>query len=564
MRSTFLMLLISTGLLLSQDLAKTAREFSSLESVLHKSQLQPLPESPVLEGPVDAAEYILGPGDVLSIIILTTPEVRHQIMVDPEGNLSIPNVGTLMVADLSLADARGKIMNLLAAKYTSREITISLSTLRNFRVSVTGAVYKPGLVTVSGSQRVSDAITLAGGLKKKLSILSQTQQTQLDTPMRSEITMQTSQIQEEALLRQNEASQRNIVVQRKHGGRIPADLLRYQLTGDLEANPFLRNGDVIIVPSRQESGSQIDVNGAVKAPAIFEYAVGDRLGDLLRMVHGFTSDADSSYIEIVRFSGKGSLATTLRVDLTDPLNWQLPLQPDDRLYVRSLAKYHEQSNVEVVGEVLRPGHYAIGQKSSHLSEVIAQAGGFTSEASLKNAYVIRRADEDTRDPEFERLKKMNVAEMTINEREYFKIKSRELVGGMGVDFVALFENKDHTQDILLRDRDLIIIPAQEQTVKLTGQVVNPGLYIYKPGQTLNYYLQEAGGYNWNVRKSKVRIIKNKTGEWMKPNDDTIIEVGDTIFVPERPERDWWMIAKDLITVGAQMATIYLVIQQAVN
>jgi len=159
---------------------------------------------------------------------------------------------------------------------------------------------------------------------------------------------------------------------------------------------------------------------------------------------------------------------------------------------------------------------------------------------------------------------MNVAEMTVNEREYFKIKSRELVGGMGVDFVALFDHKDHTQDILLRDRDLIIVPAQEQTVKLTGQVVNPGLYIYKPGQTLNYYLQEAGGYNWNVRKSKVRIIKNKTGEWMKPNDNTIIEVGDTIFVPEKPERDWWLIAKDLITVGAQMATIYLVIQQAVN
>ncbi len=564
MRSTFLMLLVSTGLLLGQDLGKTAREFSGLESVLRKSEMQPLPESPVLEGPVDAAEYILGPGDVLSIVILATPEVRHQIMVDPEGNLSIPNVGTLAVADLSLADARSQIMNLLRAKYTSREMTISLFTLRTFRVSVAGAVYKPGLVTVSGLQRVSDAVTLAGGLKKKLSVLSQTQQTQLDTPMRTEITMQTSQIQEEALLRQSEASQRNIVVQRKHGGRMAADLLRYQLTGDLEANPYLRNGDVIIVPSRQESGSQIDVNGAVKAPAIFEYAAGDRLGDLLRMAHGFTSDADSSYLEIVRFSGKGSLATTLHVDLTDPQNWQLPLQPDDRLYVRAFAKYHEQSNVEVVGEVLRPGLYAIGQKSSHLSEVIAQAGGFTSEASLKNAYVIRRADEDTRDPEFERLKKMNVAEMTINEREYFKIKSRELVGGMGVDFVALFEHKDHTQDIVLRDRDLIIIPAQEQTVKLTGQVVNPGLYIYKPGQTMKYYLQEAGGYNWNVRKTKVRIIKNKTGEWMKPNDDTVIEVGDTIFVPEKPERDWWMIAKDLITVGAQMATIYLVIQQAVN
>jgi len=203
-------------------------------------------------------------------------------------------------------------------------------------------------------------------------------------------------------------------------------------------------------------------------------------------------------------------------------------------------------------------------QNTKLSEIIARAGGFTSAASLQNSYLLRRTREDVLDLEYERLKKMTVAEMTEQERAYFKIKSRERAGSMGVDFVALFERKDTRQDVILRNRDLIAIPPQEKTVKITGQVINPGLFPYEPGRTIGYYIQRAGGYNWNVRKNKVRVIKGSTGEWMKPNRNTIIEVGDTIFVPEKAERDYWTLARDLITVTAQLATIYLVIERAAS
>jgi polysaccharide biosynthesis/export protein len=562
MRKPFLLLLFSLTAIYAQDLAKSAREFSGLETALRKTDIQPLPTAPILEQPVNPDQYILGPGDVLSVLILSTTEVRHQIMVDPEGRLLIPNVGSLAVAGLTLSRARENMVEKIGAKYLSKEISVSLQQLRLFRVSVTGAVYKPGLVTVSALYRASDAIDLAGGLKKKLAVVSQTQQTQVQSPMRSEYNVQTMQVAEEALLHQGEASQRNIVIRRANGLELKADLLRYQLTGKVDANPWLQDGDVIFVPNRQNNGSYIIVNGAVKAPNVFEYAPGDRISDILELTHGYATDADSSFMEIVRFNDGGSQANTIRVNLTDKSNMEFPIRPDDRLYVRALVDYHEQSNVEVIGEVISPGHYAITMNETRLSHIIAQAGGFTRQASLKNAYVIRRADEDTRDPEFERLKKMEVMEMTENEREYFKIKTRERIGGMGVDFVALFEHKDKAQDVVLRDRDFIVVPAQEQTVKITGQVINPGLYIYKPNMTLSYYLKEAGGYNWNARKNKIRIIKSKTGEWMKPNDNAIIEVGDTIFVPEKPERDFWVLAKDLITVVAQLATIYLVVDNA--
>jgi len=130
---------------------------------------------------------------------------------------------------------------------------------------------------------------------------------------------------------------------------------------------------------------------------------------------------------------------------------------------------------------------------------------------------------------------------------------------MGVDFVALFEKGDKSQDVILRDHDLIHIPAQEMTVKVTGQVLNPGLYPYKPNMNVKHYLTEAGGFNWNARKSRVRLIRSQTGEWAKPDDDTAVEIGDTIFIPEKPERDYWQLSRDLIAVAAQLATIFLVI-----
>ena len=153
---------------------------------------------------------------------------------------------------------------------------------------------------------------------------------------------------------------------------------------------------------------------------------------------------------------------------------------------------------------------------------------------------------------------MLVADMTTIEREYFKSKSRERQGVAAVDFLQLFEKKDKSVDILLQDKDLIVIPAKEFIVNVSGQIIKPGLITYSPNKDTKYYIEKAGGYNFNAMKSEVRVIKASTGEWLKPDNKTIIEMGDTIFVPEKPERDNWRIFRDIVAVAAQVATIYLV------
>jgi protein involved in polysaccharide export with SLBB domain len=551
---------------LAQDVLQNLLEKDLQDKLTERPATAPAMASTIaLEEAIDPAEYFVGPGDQFFIQVGSMSSDHLELPVSPEGELIVPAVGAIPVANLALQDARKLVKERMSAKYVSREIGVHLIRPRTFKVSVAGAVQNPGLVEVNGTSRAAEAIDLAGGLLQPIKVQASLQQISVQTPALEQSALKQTKMAPASEYQVFSGSRRNIVIKRRNGESVPVDLQRFSLTGDRRANPYLRDGDVIFVPNEENSAGRVYLAGALKNPGIFEYAPGDCIGDLIEMAHGFTTDADSSKIELVRFRGKSSKTIREMISLAidnpqaraQTLNY--PLQPDDRLFVRFQYKFHETRNVEIKGEVRYPGFYALEDSSIHLSEMIARAGGITREASLKNAFIQRRAEEDVSDPEFERLKKMAVLEMTESERDYFKIKSRERIGGMGVDFTALFERGDKSQDVILRDHDLIFIPAQEQTVKVTGQVINPGLYTYKPNQTVKYYLAEAGGYNWNARKSRMRIIRSQTGEWAKPNDDTIVEIGDTIFVPEKPERDYWKLSRDLIAVAAQVATIFLVV-----
>jgi len=559
-------LLALTQSILAQDPLQSMMEKNLRDRMSERSTQAPsLLTAMALEKEVDPDEYYVGPGDQFLIQIGGAGSDNIETTVSPEGELIITAVGAIPVANKTLTEAKRITQEYLSVKYVSKTIGIHLVKPRLFKVSVTGAILEPGSVEVTAMSRAAEAIDLAGGLKQRMTVETLMKQVTIKSPVKEETSLQTTKPNPQVKYESYAGSQRNILIKRRTGESVPVDLQKFNLTGDLKANPFLRDGDVIIVPTEETSAGRVYIAGALKNPDIFEFAPGDCVGDLITMAHGFTTDADSSKIELVRFKGTGSNTTRelLHLPADNPQarerSMRFPLQPDDRLFVRFQYKFHETRNIEIEGEVLYPGFYALEEGEIRLSEMIERAGGFSSEASLKNAYIQRRAQEDVLDPEYERLKKMTVLEMTESERDYFKIKSRERTGGMGVDFVALFEKGDKSQDVILRDHDLIHIPAQEMTVKVTGQVLNPGLYPYKPNMNVKHYLTEAGGFNWNARKSRVRLIRSQTGEWAKPDDDTAVEIGDTIFIPEKPERDYWQLSRDLIAVAAQLATIFLVI-----
>jgi protein involved in polysaccharide export with SLBB domain len=546
----------------AQDFS-TLTSLSDLQKKAKSSPLQ-LPESPEIEHPVDENVYVVGPGDVLTILVGGSEDLGGQIMISPEGHLFMPSTGGIPVAGKTLADAKKKIIDAMKSTVSTDDIQISLFRVRTFKVTVSGAVNYPGLVPVNAQARVSDAISMAGGLvetpppfPKPVNPLEL--QRQLPDPEDVELTK--DQYEE---LKENIASKRNIFIKRRNGSTLHADMEKYLIAGDLDANPYLVDGDVIIVPTVQEDVAMVSISGAVRTPGEFEFAKGDKVIDMLNLAHGFAANADSTKIHIARFvDGSDRVENFVyKLDWSDEASvakvLQMPLQPDDRVFIRNIANFRERHTVEIDGQVVYPGDYALIEQPTYLSQVIEMAGGFTEDAALNAAYVVRRSYQDRKDNEFDRLEYIAVRDMSRRERVYYRERSREIEGLISTDFVKLFKHGDKSYDVKLQDEDLIVVPKKEFSVYVVGHVKNPGLVPFQENQKAKYYINEAGGYNTGAWKRRVRVKKAGTGEMLSVRS-TKVEMGDIIVVPEKMEPE--NLARDVAQITVQLATVVMLVVQ---
>jgi protein involved in polysaccharide export with SLBB domain len=482
----------------------------------------------VLEESIDPAEYLLGTGDELSIDIWGQTSAHHSLTVTPEGNLLIPGVGRVQVEGEYLADAKELIKQAVLKSYRNAQVTVTLLKLKKIKASVVGAVDTPGVYSVYANTRVSEIIAEAGGFLE-------------------------------------DASRRNIMVTHPDGSTGTVDVFGFERTGYRDRNPHVLGGDVIVVPVKDEGMNTIGVYGSVKSGGEFEYAPHDSLLDLIRLAYGLTMDVDLLRAELVRFNPDNQTTETKPVDLRRLVSGNyphenVPLQPDDRLFIRAIPNFHKKAQVIVRGQVYYPGVYNIEEDQTKLSEVIIRAGGFTPNASLAEAEMIRSYN--VVDPEFERLKNIPVADMTESEYDYFRLRSREKEGRVACDFERLFGQGLKAHDVPLKNGDVINIPARSLVINVSGSVINPGLVPYEPDRDYRYYIDRAGGFSWKARKNKILIVKGQTGERARPSNRRRIDPGDTILVPEKPERDYWKFFKDTMLVLGNIATVYLVIDQA--
>ena len=482
----------------------------------------------VLEKSIDPAEYVLGSGDMLSIDVWGEINVHHTLGVTPEGNLLIPGVGTVQVGGEYLADAKNIIQEAVLRSYKSVPVTITLLKLKRVKVIVAGAVKAPGIYSVFANTRVSEVIDIAGGFM-------------------------------------DNSSFRNILVTHPDGTTTFADVFKFKRLGNRSRNPYILSGDVIFVPTRESHINTVGIYGAVKSGGEFEYTPQDSLLDLISLAYGLTVDVDFLRGELVRFNPDRLSTTTIPIDLKGLMmgndrGGNIALLPDDRIFIRTVPKFHKKDQVMVNGEVLYPGVYNIEDDKTKLSEVIERAGGFTPFASLTEAEMVRTYN--VTDPEFERLKNIPVGDMKESEYNYFKLKAREKPGRVACDFDKLFLQKMSEYDLTLKNGDMINIPPKSMVVNVSGSVINPGLVPYAPEKNYKYYIDRAGGFSWKARKDRILIIKGQTGERMKPSRGRKIDPGDTVLIPEKPERDYWKFFKETMLVLGNVATIYLVIQQA--
>lgn len=494
----------------------------------------------LLEGAIDANNYIVGPNDIFSLGVWGIVNTPIPVAVSPEGSLIIPSVGEIAVSGLTLNEAKSRVIAAVKKRYISAEISLTLISPRRFLVNVSGV--GQGSYPTSAIMRASTLISFI--LTDSLSLMK-------SGTMPSE--------------RYN-FSMRNIKLKRKNGEIRRVDLYEYFATQDEKYNPFLREGDVIVLQKYDWEGKFIAVQGAVQFPGVFEYIEGDDLETAINLTRGFTSVANLDSIVISRLDPTATKMEKRIISYED--NKKLRLEVNDRVYVNAYAETRRDFKVLVLGEVVRPGNYPITLNTTKLSDVINEAGGLLPNSYLPNSEVYRRLDTffiqtKNRDSiENVYTRRLNDIVSNTAEKESFDQDLLNKIGRVNVDFVKLSEG-NKSDDITLQNGDIIYIADNKKTVYVYGQVNQPGFVPFKEGADAQYYIDAAGGFGERANEDEVRVIKFKTREWLEP-DEAKIQSSDFVYVPRQIKRDFAydidLISKVASVIVSVITLTLLVIQ----
>lgn len=520
-----------------------------LSRVDAKSAQKVVPEGKelALDGPIDAQWYVVGPGDGISVNIWSSAPADYSLTVTPEGFLLVPNIGVLTVSNQTLAAVRDSVTRRALKKFPGSTVSVVLRSPRRVSVQITGQVMNEGMHEMQSMQRVHQLVDEANKLPS------------------TQVTRRFYDVDQQQL--RSSASQRHILVQHRNGLMERVDLVKYFLTGESRYNPYLREGDVVFVPGRNSSDNRIGIFGAVARMGSIEYVEGDSLTDLIRLGLGYKQRALPKSALLTRLSPDGNVMDTVVIDLEGIMSGRVPnvsLRPGDRVLVRDVEDPRRGYVVGVEGEVLLPGLYPVSDQGMRLSEVVRLAGGFTPDADLRRATIMRGPrlidrgeDQLVRERllagRTTRLGEDSVSFVLENE---LRLRGEEVP----VSFYRLFEGKDSTQDVVVRNMDRILVPRRQFSVYVFGQVVTPGHVRYVTGKDADFYIRGAGGYTEEARAGDIKVIKGGSRAWLDPGE-TELEDGDFIWVPKKIHTPPGVVlgtVVQIVGILSGVATVYFV------
>lgn len=332
-----------------------------------------------------------------------------------------------------------------------------------------------------------------------------------------------------------------------------ADLLNGSIP-DLE----LTRLDEVVIPSKFDmtEASFVEIHGEVINAQIgindgkFPFKNNMSLEDLIIAAGGFKESAETTNIEIVRrrrdFDPKASnpkIADIFRVNVGRDLSMRgsqsnVILQPFDQVIVRRSPSYEVQKFVLIEGEVLVPGQYGIASKDEKISDIIQRAGGLTNYAYVPGATLKRRRLTDS-------VAMNNVAdeELAIINKE---VKAGNFVShgsdgqvqeeNIGIQLANILKNDGSSDNLIVHENDVIIIPKRLETVKVSGETLFPTTVKY--GNNMNFldYISQSGGFTkQSLRKSSFIKYPNgsvdRTRRFLVFNVYPKVEPGSEIIVP---------------------------------
>jgi protein involved in polysaccharide export with SLBB domain len=360
-----------------------------------------------------------------------------------------------------------------------------------------------------------------------------------------------------------------------------AQILRLDENLELENIPFsvkelvagsydvdLKREDIVTIYSRDSLRQRRDlsIKGEVQFPGTFDYRDGTTLSDLVAMAGGFLESASSSYIEVARRLSHEEKSEynkrtghlyqfTISRDLAmHEQDGQFELKPYDQVYVRRAPGYVASGTVRVNGEVLYAGEYNLSSREERLSTVIERAGGLTPDAYAKGAMLTRKIEID---PKMKRLRQQ------LEERDstlQFDDIGFEV---LAIDLQEALKNPGSRNDVFLREGDELLIPRELQTIKISGEVLNPVSTPYIEGQSLRYYVNQGGGFSDMAMRGQAYVIYPNgkaaaTQKFLFFNNYPKVLPGSEIVVPSKPQREP-LPATAWISIGSSVASMALTV-----
>jgi protein involved in polysaccharide export with SLBB domain len=520
-----------------------------------------------MEGAIDPAQYIVGPYDMFTLTFWGVPPSDFTIPVTPEGTLLIPTVGEIHVADMSLAEAKKRFAAAVEKKYKPGSISMTLVRPRALIVTLRGAVSRPGQYVASAVERV-EKIILEGASEVKTP--STTFSIPALTPTGLPVFQDDYRIPKISSKTEldEQTSMRNIKLIRRNGDTLRVDIPKYYATLENRYNPFLVDGDLIVVPSTTLSTNFVSIHGAVSVAGRYEFIQGDSLLGLIRIAQGLLETADHQTAVIYRSEKTADRSQEITVDLDAILTGKspdVPLERGDRVLIKHQMDRRRDFFVTIGGEVASPGDYPITRETTKLSQVLRAAGGASNRALLSTAIVWRKNEKYSVPDasQLDYLSYLRAHQFLSVDSTYFFLDIKVGRQPVVVNFRALLVDKDTSCDIILRHQDYIYIPSDEHSVLVQGQVANPGYIAYVPGESYRYYVKKAGNTQELADESEIRIIKGGTMSWFKPGE-TAIESGDRIWVPKETRKDFWAyfaIVRDIFAVVLSIATLIYIVRK---
>ena len=426
-------------------------------------------------------DYVIGPGDGISIDLWGSVSQKFYRVVDREGRVSLPEVGPLLVAGKSLGDVQQSVQKTLRTQFRDVSADVSLSRLRTVRVYIVGDVVHPGAYDISSLSTPLNALFAAGGPTGRGSLR---------------------------------------ILKHYRGNNLVEDvdvydLLLHGVKGNMQR---LESGDTVLVPPL---GPQITIEGMVRRPAIYEQKGEESLSDVVALAGGLLPTATLGHIEVQRtIAHQKQTMISLNVpqdDSTGNAEQQLEkfkIQDSDKIRIFPIAPYNQDA-VYLEGHVIRPGKYSYHQ-GMRVTDLIASYKDLLPEPSLQYGQIIRLSLPDYRP----QVQSFSVADAMADPA-----KSPEL---QPLDTVEFFGRYDF---------------ENPPSVSVWGDVRKPGTYRTSGDIHLSDAVHLAGGLSADAAQGDAQVFRYQRDSTLKilnvklssaldgsPSDDIVLHTRDRVLI----------------------------------